>query len=114
MGSSLRLRLRFPMDTGAEESPVVLVTLEAIDGHGTHKGRPLRAYVVRERGIEIGTVYETTETLERRTRGKMYVNARWTGAKTVWRAGTSRYTSQTRQDAIARLLRYTRAERVTA
>lgn len=104
-----RLRLRVGRGAGAR---VAELKLAAIDGRGGHRGRPLRAYIVIEHGRNVGIVWERTETLERKTRGKRYVNARWTGAKTVWHAGDGRFPYRTRMDAIARLLGYDYAERV--
>jgi hypothetical protein len=101
---------------GAPAEQVVDLTLEAVEGHGQHRGRPLRAYRVRtgagNPGVVLGVVHEATETLERKTRGRTYVNARWTGSKTVWHAGSDyRFNCRTRQDAIARLIGYARGVR---
>lgn len=100
----------------------VRVALFPVEGVGEHRGRKLRAYEVyevTERGrVLVGRVSEVTETLERRTKGKRHVDARWTGAKTRWTpfsmslSRESRYARETRQDAIAVLFGMSRGKRV--
>lgn len=98
-----RLRVR---EFGGEWQSIV-VTFERAEHYSSsslHRGRALRAYVVRRDGAVIGTVHEVTEALERRTRGATYVNARWTGSKTVWKAEGKPGRSRTRAEAVAALL----------
>lgn len=111
--SRLQLRVSQPLGIGKPDARVVALKLEAVQGVGTHRGRPLRAYRVHTTETTLGVVREATETLERRTRGRTYVNARWTGSRTVWHAEGDhhRRTCRTRAEAIARMLGYGRGER---
>lgn len=107
---------------GFVERRRVRVVLVRVEGHGEHRGKPLKTYEVyeaTERGrVLVGRVREVTETLERRSRGKRYVNARWTGARTRWKPESmslgryDRYARETRQDAIAQLFGMDTARRV--
>lgn len=72
--------------------------------------RKLRQYRVETRdGVVIGKVYEGMATFETRTRGRMYVNSRWTSPRWYYDvdgsfAGYGRSYSETRKDALERLI----------
>lgn len=102
----------------------VTVALVEVDGLRWHRGRKLKAYEVYEvtpRGrVLVGRVEERTETLERRTKGRRYVDRRWTAAATVWApisvkvVRDHRMARRTRQDAVAVLFGMNRARRRTS
>lgn len=110
----VRLTLSRFAESDVERRDLVLVDRVEL-AYQHHRGRRLHVYDIYAaedvlRSASLGRVVECTETLERKTKGKRYVNARWTGAKTVWRwqnvgaSWTSRLAARTRADAIAKVL----------
>jgi hypothetical protein len=117
------VRLRLELEDYRCKPRIVEVVLTEVEGYGEHRGRKLKAYEVYEQLPKgqalVGRVTEHTETLERSTKGRRYVNRRWTGAATVWRAVSAstggrehRMNRRTRQDAVAVLFGMSRARRV--
>lgn len=72
----------------------------------------LRAYEVTVDGVVVGKVYAEERTCETRSRGARYVNRRWKGTKPQWKADGKIGREESRADAAARLVGFSRAERM--